>query len=146
MKKIILAIFLVLTALIAISVAIPIVCAQDEAPPEVSWDWIHGVWAVAKATPIALVIAFATTLVGYLSKTDPEKFRLDYFIFTALISFVVGIATIVIKLPYDQWYSWLANGFMTWYIWKVARIIAKKLNWIVLTSPAPTGPGPPTTA
>jgi hypothetical protein len=91
---------------------------------------------MAKMAPTSLLIAFATCLVGYLSKTDPEKFRLDYFAYTMLISFVVGMATIAIKWDYGAIEQLLANGFATWWIWKAARIIAKKLGWIA-------SPGPP---
>jgi hypothetical protein len=41
---------------------------------------------------------------------------------------------------------WLANGFLTWYIWKLAKIIAKKFGFTRLENAEPAqapGPGPP---
>ena len=45
-----------------------------------------------------------------------------------MISFVIGFLTVCAGWIYGQIELWLANGFLKWYIWKVARIIAKKLD------------------
>ena len=137
MRKII---FMILLATLALSLAAPVL-AQEETPPEVSTEWIYAVWAIAKATPIALLIAFATVLVGYLSKTPPEKFKLDHFIFTLLISLTIGILTIWAGWSYTLIQQWLANGFLTWYIWKVAKILA---GIITKKGIFTTATGPPT--
>jgi len=131
---------LAVLALLAVSSAITVVTAQDETPPEVPIEWIHGLWAVAKAVPIAFVTTFAVVIAGYLSKTAPRDFKLENFIYTLLISLTIGILTLFAGWTYADVQQWLATGFITWYIWKVAKIlagiIAKKLNW----APTPTGP------
>jgi len=123
------------------------VLAQAETPPEVSSDLVQIVWSAAQqATPIALVIAFATVIVGYLSKTPPEDFKLSYFIFTILISFAVAMLTTFFHWTYADIQTWLANGFLTWYIWKGATILAKiitKTPAATQASSVPSGPGPP---
>lgn len=116
-----------------------------DSQPGIPYEWMHGVWAAAKATPIGIVIALATSLAGYLSKTPEEKFKLENFAFTAIISFLIGILTVYGGWSYGQIELWLANGFLTWYIWKVARIIAKKFGWRKELTAA-TGLGPPTQA
>ena len=119
--------------------------APADNQPEIPYEWIHTVWAAAKATPIGILVALATSLAGYLSKTPEEKFKLENLAFTAIISFLIGILTVYAGWSYGQIELWLANGFLTWYIWKVAKIIAKKLGWT--RQPVPTiGPGPPKTA
>ena len=138
-KKIVLAITL---ALMILSAVAPVVFAQEETPPEVPYQAVQAIWALAKATPIALVMAFATVAAGYLSKTKPTEFKLENFVFTLLISLTIGTLTIYAGWTYTQVELWLANGFLTWYIWKLStilvRIIAKKET---LTPPAA---GPPT--
>jgi hypothetical protein len=54
------------------------------------------------------------------------------------------LVTIAAGWSYELVQQWLANGFITWYIWKLAEIIAKKFEWL---QPA-TGPPntPPATA
>jgi len=142
MKKMVLAVVLALAVLF---VAIPVFAQDGDVSPEVPLSWIHEVWVtVTRTTPIALVTAFVTCLWGYLSKTDPEKFRLDYFVYTILISFTIGVVTVAAKWDYAAIEQWLANGFATWWIWKTARIIAKKLGWQAQVSHPATGPGPPT--
>jgi hypothetical protein len=111
----------------------------------VPYEWIHAVWAAAKAAPIGIITALVTSLAGYLSKTPGENFKLENFCFTAVISFLVGLLTVYGGWSYAQIELWLANGFLTWYIWKVAKIIAKKFGWQKELT-AETGPGPPTQA
>ena len=83
----------------------------------------HGIWAAAKAAPVAIVMALITSLAGYFSKTAPENFKLENFLFTILISFLVGVLSIYAGWSYASIGLWLANGFLTWYIWKLARIL-----------------------
>lgn len=141
------AFFAVILALLVLALATQVlaspVLAVEEPPPEVSLQWIQGVWTAAKATPIALVIALITCLAGYFSKTGPEEFKLESFLFTVLISFTVGFLSIYAGWSYTNIQLWLANGFLTWYLWKIAKILARIITKkFVLT----TGPGPPTTA
>jgi hypothetical protein len=121
-------------------VALPVALAQEETPPEVPYQAIHAIWAATVAAPIALAVGFATCIVGYLSKTSPEQFKVTNFVYTALISLTIGFLTIYAGWSYTQIELWLANGFLTWYIWKLAtiaaRIIAKKQI-------ATTAAGPP---
>jgi type IV secretory pathway VirB2 component (pilin) len=136
------AFFAVILALLVLALAAPAVMAQ-ETPPEVPVQWIQGIWAAAKATPIALVMALITCLAGYFSKTGPQDFKLENFLFTVLISFLVGFLSINAGWSYANIELWLANGFLTWYLWKVAKILARIITKkFVLT----TGSGPPTTA
>lgn len=136
MKRVIVGVFLA----IAVSLLVYPVFAQ-EALPEVPFEWTHSIWVAAKATPIAILTALATCLVGYLSKTSPDKFRLENFLFTALISLAVGFVTVYVGWSYASVELWFANGFLTWYIWKIAKIAVNKLNLIrersqTLTSPS----------
>jgi hypothetical protein len=146
MKKVFFAVILaclVTAALSVTAIAFAVDPGAEPEIPDIPYDWIYGVWAAAKAAPIACIMALATCLVGYLSKTSPENFKLENFAFTAIISFVVGFLTVYAGWTYTQIELWLANGFLTWYIWKIAKIIAKKFGWQKEPIPA-TGPGPPT--
>ena len=124
-------VFAVIAALLVLAYAVPVMAAED-APPEVPLEWVHGIWAAAKAAPVAIVMALITSLAGYFSKTAPENFKLENFLFTTLISFLVGFLSICAGWSYASIELWLANGFLTWYIWKLAKIltrtITKKLN------------------
>jgi hypothetical protein len=138
-KKIVLAVIMALTIL---SAAAPVVFAQEETPPEVPLQWLHGIWAAAKAAPIAIIMALITSLAGYFSKTSPEKFKLENFLFTTLISFAIGFLSIYAGWSYNNIELWLANGFLTWYLWKIAKILAKVITKKFMPA---TGPNPPTT-
>jgi hypothetical protein len=131
-------VFAVIPALLVLALAFPVMAAED-APPEVPLEWVHGIWAAAKAAPVAIVMALITSLAGYFSKTAPENFKLENFLFTTLISFLVGFLSIYVGWSYASIELWLANGFLTWYIWKATKIIAKKFR-------LQTGLGPPTTS
>ena len=132
--------FSVTLALLVLAFVAPVMA--QEAPPEVPLEWVHGVWAAAKATPIAIIMALITSLAGYFSKTAPENFKLENFLFTTLISFLVGFLSIYAGWSYASIELWLANGFLTWYIWKLAKTLArsitKKLSAIPTTSPPTT--------
>ena len=86
-------VFAVIPALLMLASAFPVMAAE-ETPPEVPLQWIHGIWAATKAAPVAIVIALITSLAGYFSKTAPENFKLENFLFTTLISFLVGFLSI----------------------------------------------------
>jgi hypothetical protein len=139
-KKIVLAVIMTLTIL---SAAAPVVFAQEETPPEVPLQWVHGIWSAAKAAPVAIIMALITSLAGYFSKTGPENFKLENFLFTILISFLVGFLSIYAGWSYSNIELWLANGFLTWYLWKIAKILARVITKKFALA---TGPGPPTTA
>jgi type IV secretory pathway VirB2 component (pilin) len=135
------AFFAVTLVLLMLALAAPVMAAEG-APPEVPLQWVHSIWSAAKATPIAIVMALITSLAGYFSKTAPENFKLENFLFTVLISFLVGFLSIYAGWSYANIELWLANGFLTWYIWKVAKIIARK-SGLQKQPTATTGPGPP---
>jgi hypothetical protein len=135
--------FLAVLALLAFAVAIPAVFAQDQ-PPDLPSDWIHGISVAAKATPIAVILALLNCIVGYLSKTPAENFKLENFVYTALISFTIGVGTLYAGWSYSTIQLWFANGFLTWYLWKVSEIIARKLHFTRQVTLA-SGPSPPKT-
>jgi hypothetical protein len=131
--------FAVILACLAIALLLTAVAfAQEPSPepvPPVPYEWIHAVWAAIKATPIGVLMALATSLAGYLSKTPGENFKLENFAFTAIISFLIGFLTLYGGWSYTQIELWLANGFLTWYIWKLAKILARTIT--KRFSPAP---------
>jgi hypothetical protein len=131
--------FAVILACLATALSLTAVAfAQEPSPepvPPVPYECIHAVWAAVKATPIGVLMALVTSLAGYLSKTPEENFRLENFAFTGVISFLIGFLTVYGGWSYTQIELWLANGFLTWYIWKVAKIIAKKFNWTKQSTP-----------
>jgi hypothetical protein len=117
-------------ALVAVTMAAHVVFAQgtnstsNQAPPGVAIDW-QTLSQIGEAAPIALVIAFLSSLAGYLSSTPPESFSLAKFLYTALISAIVGFLTLYAHWNYATIQVWLANGFITWYIWKASNITAQ---------------------
>ena len=121
------ALFAVTLALLVLALAAPVMAAED-APPEVPLQWIQGVWSASKAAPVAIVMALITSLAGYFSRTAPENFKLENFLFTTLISFLVGFLSIYAGWSYASIELWLANGFLTWYIWKLAKTLAKTIT------------------
>ena len=129
---------LVLTAL---SATAPLAFAQEPGPPELPIEAIHAIWAAAVAIPTALVIAFANCLVGYLSKTPPEQFKLADFLYTILISLTIGVLTMYFGWNYATIQTWFANGFLTWYVWKLATILAKIITKKPLFTLATGPPG-----
>lgn len=141
MKKRFFAVILTVLALSLAGLALAREMPEDKTP-EVPYEWIHAIWAAAKATPIAIITALFTCLACYLSKTPPQNFKLENVAFIAIISFLIGFLTVYGGWSYAQIELWLANGFLTWYIWKIAKIIAKKSGWSRQPSPI-TGPGPP---
>jgi hypothetical protein len=105
--------------------------ATDEAPPEVSFESMRLVYAVGIATPMGFFIAFLTCMAGYASKTSPEQFKVENVIYTALISITIGFLMVYSGLAQTNAatmaITWLANGYITWYIWKFSLMAAKTL-------------------
>lgn len=130
----------------ALAVVLPVALAQEETPPEVPYEAIHALYAVAVATPTGFIVALFTSLAGYFSKTQPEKFKLENFLYTAAISVAIGTITVYSGLPQQSALimvtTWLANGYITWYMWKLstilARALAKKQVLTTATGPPPT--------
>jgi hypothetical protein len=103
----------------------------DEVPPPIEYGAIQAVYALGIATPMGFFIAFLTCMAGYASKMSPEKFKVENLIYTALISIVIGFITTyagLTGLNAATAIAWLANGYITWYIWKISRIAAKTLT------------------
>ena len=141
-KKI--AIVIMLLALTAL--AGPVLAAEAaDVPPEIPIEAIKAIWAFAIATPMGFLMAFLTCLAGYASKTPPEDFRLDCFLYMALISIIIGAIFMYSGLPQQSAaifvMTWLGNGFITWYVWKGTKIFAA----IITKRFLPTPEGPPTT-
>jgi len=82
-------------------------------------------------------------LLGYMKQATPQNFKLAEFISTALISLIIGIATIYGGWAYTDIAQWLGNGGLTVWVYWAAKITAKKL-WPSLTVTA-TDAGPPKT-
>jgi len=133
-----------LLALALLVCSVQLVFAQGEGeavPVTPGFEPIYEVFrAMGYAAPIAVIMGLVTSLLGYLRETPPEEFELAKFLYTALISLIIGIATIYGGWSYAEVQQWLANGCLTLYIYWLAKVIAKKLKW---TYPA-TGPPQPT--
>jgi hypothetical protein len=122
--------FVVFFALTVAVCVVPLAYAQEPTPPQPALQPIYEVFkAVGYALPVALLVGLLTCLLGYLKATPPEQFKLENFIYTALISLIVGVATLYGGWTYVQVEEWLGNGALTIYIYWVAKIIAKKLKW-----------------
>jgi len=93
---------------------------------------------MAKVLPIAILMGLLTSILGYLKQTPPEKFELDKFLATAIISVLMGILTLGFGWDYTTAQEWLANGAITLYIYWIAKIIAIKVGWIKLPQPQAT--------
>ena len=108
-----------------------LVFAQGGPAPTPGFEPVYEVFkALGYAAPIALIMGLVTSLLGYLRETPPENFELAKFLYTALISLIIGVATIYGGWTYAQVQEWLANGCLTLYLYWVAKVIAKKLEWI----------------
>lgn len=148
MKKIFFAtIFFVAVTLVMVAAvsSTPIVWAQNgnetDTMPTTGFQPIYDVFkTLGYAAPIAILVGLVTCIFGYLKSTPPEEFKLVEFIYTALISLIIGIATIYGGWTYAQISEWLANGCLSIWLYWIAKIIAKKLSWI------PQATGPPATA
>jgi len=134
-------IFFVVVSLVMASA--PLAFAQGE-PEPVPAPELQPIYEVFKtlgyAAPIAVLVGLVTCILGYLKSTPPEEFKLVEFIYTVLISLIIGIATIFNGWTYAQFSEWAANGCLTVWLYWIAKIIAKKLSWI------PQATGPPATA
>ena len=122
----------------------PIVWAQngnETVPTNPGFQPIYDIFkTIGYAAPVAVLVGLVTCFLGYLKATPPEDFSLTAFIYTALISLIIGIATIYGGWTYTEIEQWLGNGALTLYFYWIAKIIAKKLSWI------PQATGPPATA
>ena len=125
-------------ALTLLCCSVQLVFAEGGPTPTPGFEPIYEVFkALGYAAPIALIMGLVTSLLGYLRKTPPENFELAKFLYTALVSLIIGIAKIYGGWTYVQVQEWLANGALTLYIYWIAKVIAKKLGWF---TPAATGP------
>jgi len=120
-----------LSALTLLFCSVQLVFAQGGPAPTPGFEPVYEVFkALGYAAPIALIMGLVTSLLGYLRETPPEKFELAKLLYTALISLIIGVATIYGGWTYAQVQEWLANGCLTLYLYWVAKVIAKKLEWI----------------
>jgi hypothetical protein len=62
------------------------------------------------------------------------------FAFPAIISFIMGFLTVYGGWSYTQIELWLANGFLKWYIWKVAKLTPQSYIGKIFVSDAHTSP------
>jgi len=109
-----------------------------------SFEPIYEVFkSVGYAAPVAIMVGLTTCLLGYMKQATPQNFKLEEFISTALISLIIGIATICGGWAYTDIAQWLGNGGLTVWVYWAAKITAKKL-WPSLTVTA-TDAGPPKT-
>jgi hypothetical protein len=131
-------IFFVVVSLVMASA--PLAFAQGEPVPAPELQPIYEIFkTLGYAAPVAVLVGLVTCIFGYLKSTPPEEFKLVEFIYTALISLIIGIATIYGGWTYAQISEWLANGCLSVWLYWIAKIIAKKLSWI------PQATGPPAT-
>lgn len=131
---------------LTVALAYPAFAAEaQDVPPEIPIEAIKAIWATAIATPMGFLMAFLACIAGYASKTKPEDFKLDYFLYTSFISIIIGAIFMYSGLPQQSAtifvVTWLADGFISWYIWKGTKIFAIIIAKRFLPTPA----GPPTT-
>lgn len=124
-----------------VCLAAPVLAAEGEAAPAVPFQAIYEAFAkVGYAAPVAVLVGLVTSLLGFMSKTSPEAFKLDHFIYTALISLVIGVATVAGGWNYVIFEQWLANGSLTIWLYWLAKIVAKRLGWAQVALAAGAGP------
>jgi len=122
----------------------PLAFAQGEPVPAPELQPIYEVFkAIGYAAPIAVLVGLVTCIIGYLKSTPPEEFKLVEFIYTVLISLIIGIATIYGGWTYTEISEWLANGCLSVWLYWIAKIIAKKLGWAIQQI-SPGAGSPPT--
>ena len=122
-------------ALLALAVAMPVAFAQTAtnststgAPPPFNFASMQTISTLGLSVPVALVVAIVSCLAGYLAQNPPEQFSLAKFLYTFLVSTIVGFFTIVMGWSYSTVLPWLANGFITWYLWKASNILASYIT------------------
>ena len=124
----------VVLALLALAVAMPFAFAQasnstaTSGPPPFNFASIQTIQTLGLSVPVALVVAILSCLAGYLAQTPPESFSLAKFLYTFMVSVIVGFFTIVLGWDYSTLLPWLANGFITWYLWKASNILASYIT------------------
>jgi len=113
---------------------------ETETPTQTtSFEPIYNIFkSVGYAAPVAVLVGLATCLLGYAKQTPPQNFSLTEFIYTALISLFIGIATIYGGWSYMIIDQWLGNGCLTIWIYWIAKITAKKLNFPTMATGPPT--------
>ena len=142
-------------ALLALAVAMPVAFAQtvtnstsSGGPPPFDFASMQTIQTLGLSVPVALVVAIISCLAGYLAQTPPESFNLAKFLYTFMVSVIVGFFTIVMGWNYSTLLPWLANGFITWYLWKASNILASYITSHFNTSASTTitSSGPPLTS
>lgn len=113
--------------LVFLTMLVPAVMAFENGDPRPLTDLFA---AFGKILPVTIVVSLATSLMGYLSSTPPEKFELDKFIATAIIGLLIGIFTLSAGWDYTTAQEYLANGGITIYVYWLCKIVAKKAGWI----------------
>jgi hypothetical protein len=126
--------FVFVLALLALAVAMPVAFAQiatnstNGGPPPFDFASLQTIQTLGLSVPVALVVAIVSCLAGYLAQTPPESFSLAKFLYTFMVSVIVGFFTIVMGWDYSTLLPWLANGFITWYLWKASNILASYIT------------------
>lgn len=90
---------------------------------------------IGKVLPPAFVIAFVTSMLGYLRTTKPEDFELAKFGGTMIISILLGFVTSATGWDYTTAEIWLANAGITVWIYWGMKVLAIKLGWIETETP-----------
>ena len=108
--------------------AVPIVFAQGVEPTPVS----ELLEQIGMVIPPAFVIAFVTSMLGYLRNTEPEDFELVKFASTLFISIAVGIITTATGWSYTTALEWLGNAGLTVWIYWAVKGISIKLGWVAV--------------
>jgi hypothetical protein len=127
--------FVFVLALLSLAVAMPVAFAQTATnstssggPPPFDFASMQTIQTLGLSVPVALVVAIVSCLAGYLAQTPPESFSLAKFLYTFMVSVIVGFFTIVLGWNYSTLLPWLANGFITWYLWKASNILASYIT------------------
>ena len=127
------ALLFVLALLAMLTSTIAMVFAQDSEPEAPLAALFTN---AAKIVPVAVLMAVATSILGYLRSTPPEKFELDKFLATIIISLIMGVLTLGFGWDYTVAEQWLANGCITLWIYWIAKIVALRVGWSKLPQPA----------
>jgi MFS family permease len=136
MRKIAFALIL-LALTVAVVSSLSLVYAEDVAPTMPLQPIFDIFSKVGYAAPVAVLVGLLTSLLGWASKTTPEDFKLVNMVYTIIVSLIIGVGTVYGGWTYSMLDQWLGNGALTLWIYWMAKIIAKKLQW---NTPAPTGP------
>jgi len=114
-----------------LGVLTPVALAQVEPENPVA-DFLG---AIGDMVPPAFVIAFMTSMLGYLRNTPPEEFAIEKFLTTLIMSILIGVVTSLTGWDYTTVQTWLANaGITVWAYW-LMKVIGLRLGWITTTTP-----------